>query len=378
MQMDEIELLKRFVKTDTSHPEGNEKRMTDILCGLWPDTAEKTLIRHSDSRYSLIVRIKGRQKTPGTAFLAHIDTVAFGDRDLWTRDPLSAEIVGNELWGRGSVDMKGGCAAITAAGIELLGQGFVPEHDMLFCYTADEEEYGTGIRSMVSGGYLDGISRVIVCEPSGLKTGCCEKGCIWISLRVTGCQSHASRPEQGLNAAEGAIRIISEFKAGMDTSSLDSLLGRNTCSLTVFKSGVGSNIVPPSAEAVVDIRTIPGTSNEKLIEAFRECCRKLCSEDPRWKAEAEVINDRAAAGMDPDGEFTKSIMETARSEGIETRPAGIYFYTDISQVVGKLDVDFCIIGPGDELMCHKTDERIDVDQVKKAKKLYLALIKKLQ
>ena len=76
-------------------------------------------------------------------FLSHTDTV-LADPDEWERDPWSGDLVDDEVWGRGALDMKDQVAGSAVAFASLVREGFEPSGDLLFVSVADEEVGGVG------------------------------------------------------------------------------------------------------------------------------------------------------------------------------------------------------------------------------------------
>src|SRR5262245_48260471 len=77
---------------------------------------------------------------PNLVFAGHTDVVPPGDEKAWKHAPFSAEIAGEELYGRGAVDMKGGIACALAAVIDhLAAHGGKPKGSISFLITGDEE-----------------------------------------------------------------------------------------------------------------------------------------------------------------------------------------------------------------------------------------------
>ncbi|MEO8034420.1 MAG: M20/M25/M40 family metallo-hydrolase, partial [Acidobacteriota bacterium] len=70
--------------------------------------------------------------------LNHIDVVP-ADPKAWTQKPFAADIVINMMWGRGTLDMKGIALCELEAFLDIARSGRVPEHDIIFLATADEE-----------------------------------------------------------------------------------------------------------------------------------------------------------------------------------------------------------------------------------------------
>jgi acetylornithine deacetylase/succinyl-diaminopimelate desuccinylase-like protein len=93
-------------------------------------------------RPNVVARLAGRDG-PSLMFLSHTDTV-LADPGEWERDPWSGDIVDDEVWGRGALDMKDQVAASAVAFASLVREGFEPSGDLLFLSVADEEVGGVG------------------------------------------------------------------------------------------------------------------------------------------------------------------------------------------------------------------------------------------
>ena len=62
-------------------------------------------------RPSLAAILRGSGDGRRLVLNGHMDTVAIDDESRWSVDPFGGEIRAGHVWGRGSVDMKGGLAA---------------------------------------------------------------------------------------------------------------------------------------------------------------------------------------------------------------------------------------------------------------------------
>ncbi|MFN7994100.1 MAG: M20/M25/M40 family metallo-hydrolase [Bryobacteraceae bacterium] len=156
-----VHLLQALVRTDTVAipPHGKEaagQAVIEAFLGAHGIRAEvydtafvtesghprRRLDRDYRGRPNLLAAITGTGRGRSLLLNAHIDTVPAG-RNPWTGSPWSGEIRGERLFGRGSVDMKGGLAAgfvvlgaLHRAGVRLGGD--------LYCESVVDEEWGGG------------------------------------------------------------------------------------------------------------------------------------------------------------------------------------------------------------------------------------------
>ncbi|HXH39852.1 MAG TPA: M20/M25/M40 family metallo-hydrolase [Thermoanaerobaculia bacterium] len=139
----EVALLQQYVRIDTSNPPGNELPGAKFLTGLLArDGIRAEIIESAPGRASVYARIAGRERGGGLLFLNHID-VAPASKEGWTRPPFAAEVFQNQLYGRGTLDMKGIALGELLAFAELARTHRTPEHDVVFLAVADEEAGGT-------------------------------------------------------------------------------------------------------------------------------------------------------------------------------------------------------------------------------------------
>jgi acetylornithine deacetylase/succinyl-diaminopimelate desuccinylase-like protein len=138
----ELRLLQDYVRIDTSNPPGNEIAGARFLANLLAKSGVRAeIIESAPGRASIYARIKGKNAGGGLLLLHHIDVVPATPRG-WGKPPFSAEIVANQLYGRGTLDMKGIGICELAAFVDVAKSGRVPEHDLVFLGVADEETGG--------------------------------------------------------------------------------------------------------------------------------------------------------------------------------------------------------------------------------------------
>ena len=373
------QFLREMIAVDSSHPEGNEKRMVDKIKSYYPDGVEMYEIRHTETRSSLVVRIPGKESNGALAFCGHIDTVAFGDLSAWEHNPLSADEEGDLIFGRGSSDMKAGVAAMTAAALFIIESGLTPLKDILFCYTADEEAGGMGITAVVKEGYLDKAAEVIIAEPSNRRISICEKGAFWLRAEATGILSHGSRPEIGVSAIDLLIDLRDKLADYLDTGYSNPYLGGNTISLTKLCGGVQTNVIPDKAVMELDIRTVEKDVHRGLKAAAERAVKEVCEKRSRGRTGQldivlSVLNDRAMVETSEEADIVKKMTKIWADKGEDVRLRGTIFYTDMSQITPVHDLPFIIFGPGDEGKAHQTNECASLTSLRTVTEAYLTYL----
>ncbi|MFS0912637.1 M20/M25/M40 family metallo-hydrolase [Microbacterium sp. 179-I 3D2 NHS] len=263
-------------------------------------------------RTTVMARVRGRDGSkPGLVVHGHLDVVP-AVADDWSVDPFAGIIRDGMLWGRGAVDMKNMNAMILTAVAEILRAGEQPERDLVLVFFADEENGGVEGSAMVVRDHPEWFAgaTAAISEVGGysisvdgrraylLQVG--EKALIWVRLVAKGRAGHGSRlhddnavtklaeavaaigrtrwPVRLTPTTEALLEGLGELSgrpaddpdalaaaAGPAEAFLRSTL-RTTTNPTVLTAGYKHNVIPERAEALVDVRVIPGTEDDVLAE----------------------------------------------------------------------------------------------------------------
>ncbi len=141
----EIARLQEYVRIDTS--KNNEIDGARYLAAILArEKIPAEIIESAPGRANLYARIKGKHDGDALLLLNHIDVVAAPPQG-WSHPPFAAEAQLNFIWGRGTLDMKGIAVCQLEAFLDVARSGRVPERDLVFLATADEEHDGVlGVR----------------------------------------------------------------------------------------------------------------------------------------------------------------------------------------------------------------------------------------
>ena len=139
----ELDLLRHYVRIDTSNPPGNELPAAQWLAGILESNGvHAEIIESAPRRASVYARLKGQRPNEGLLLLHHIDVVP-ADPAAWSQPPFAANIVLNQVYGRGTLDMKGIGICELRAFLDVANGGRTPERDLVFLAVADEESGST-------------------------------------------------------------------------------------------------------------------------------------------------------------------------------------------------------------------------------------------
>jgi acetylornithine deacetylase/succinyl-diaminopimelate desuccinylase-like protein len=309
------ELTQRLIRVDTTNPPGNETAAAELLRDyLEAAGVECELHARVPERANLVARIRGRGDGPSLAFLSHTDVV-LADPKEWERDPFGGELVGDDVWGRGALDMKGEVAASAVALATLAREGWRGSGDLVFIAAADEEVGdGFGLQWLVEA-HPDAVrTDFSVNEGAGDRVelggrvyylcATAEKMTAPFILRVHGRSGHASMPAIADNALVkaaplvarlGAFRaeptLIPEVEAFLDTvlgatpppgdalasarqlsplaaEVIEPLLAM-TVSPTKAHASDKRNVIPAVCEITVDVRLLPGQTPDEAERELR-------------------------------------------------------------------------------------------------------------
>ncbi|MFM9878200.1 MAG: M20/M25/M40 family metallo-hydrolase [Rhodoglobus sp.] len=406
-------IAQELIRFDTTNfGEGRSNGETDAAeylggllegMGLTPEYVDATT-----GRTSVFARVEGADGTkPALVVHGHTDVVP-ADPTNWSVDPFGGVIRDGLLWGRGAVDMKNMDAMIIAALQDILGAGKQPGRDLVIAFFSDEENggvfgshYVVDHRPDLFAGATEAISEVggYSVHLNGqraylLQTG--EKALVWIKLVARGVAAHGSRviPNNAVTKLAEAVAKLGrrEWPVRL-TATTEMLVGelarimavdlqklgpeqvvlstgtaagfiqatlRTTTNPTLLKAGYKHNVIPDTAEALIDIRTLPGEEEQVLAEVH-----ELIGDD------VEIIVMHSDIGLENtfDGPLVDAMVSTlnAHDPGAPVLPYLMSGGTD-NKALSKLgitgygfaplrlpaDLDF-------PAMFHGVDERVPLD-----------------
>ncbi|MCC7163652.1 MAG: ArgE/DapE family deacylase [Anaerolineae bacterium] len=333
----------------------------------------------ASDRPNVVCTLPGKTDRIGLLFLGHTDTVPF----LGMENPLSGEVSGNYLWGRGSVDMKGGVAAAVQAVLALARAGVELEKGVAVAVTIDEESEHRGAFALAQQGFH--ADYCIVPEPSAnqILLGC--KGTAPIRIDVAGILAHASNPWLGVSAIQKAANLISELYAMPMKEFTVSELGltlRGTMNVGVIQGGTAYNNVADKCSLYLDRRMVPGETQESCLAEVRSVLSALTTNDPQFRAMAETsrpdwhwqpimqrgLNPAFTSGSSPIAQAVRFAHQEICGE-----PAVFGYtngYMDMDFMVNDLGIPSINYGPGEPGMSHTAHERLRIDQLVTATRVF--------
>ena len=204
--------------------------------------------------------VYGNQK-PNICFAGHVDVVPAMNEELWKSDPYKMNIIDDNVYGRGTVDMKGAIACALASVAEFLKHN-KPSGAISFLLTTDEEgdaKYGTKMMLEHIKNQKPLIDLCILGEPTTIqnigdtiKIG--RRGSVNFDLTINGKQGHVAYPEKAINPLPILIDILKEIKDKKFDNGNEFFQSTNLELTSIDTGNQTSNIIPESVNAKFNIR----------------------------------------------------------------------------------------------------------------------------
>ncbi|HET6838373.1 MAG TPA: succinyl-diaminopimelate desuccinylase [Bradyrhizobium sp.] len=332
---------------------------------------------------NLYARIGG--SAPHISFAGHTDVVPAGDEAAWTHGAFSGEVKDGFLYGRGTVDMKGGIACSVAAVLEhLAAHGGTPREDgngsISFLITGDEEDVSiNGTVKLLQWAAARGekFDHCVLGEPSNVEElGDCIKvgrrGSQSGTLYVDGVQGHVAYPHRAANPVPDIASLI----VALSNEPLDHGSAQFQASNLEFTSiDVGnpaSNVIPAQARAKFNIRFNDHHTQDSLRALVEQRVAKAAGNRIRARIVWEPSN--ANVFVTKPGAFT-DLAVAAIEEITGRRP-------ELSTSGGTSDarfisnycpvIEFGLVGQ----TMHQVDERTPVADLEKLTKIYRGILER--
>ena len=294
------------------------EKLIAALPALYPHVFERCSFERLNGR-ALLFRLPGKSEGAPTVLMAHYDVVP-ANEEAWDAPAFDGVVRDGCLWGRGTLDTKVTMNGALFAADTLLAGGFVPEHDVYFAFSGGEEVSGPGASYIVDLFEARGISPALVLDEGGAVVegvfpgvsrpcgliGIAEKGMIDLAYTVKSNGGHASAPKPNAPVDRLAractkvldnppkLHLTAPVREMFDTlgrhssflyrvifanlrlflpvldlickkggGEMNALL-RTTIAFTQMKGSAASNVIPPEATLVSNIRINPAESVESV------------------------------------------------------------------------------------------------------------------
>ncbi len=321
----ELVKCKTVSYKDSSLEDNSEfQKLIDKLPSLYPNVFKVCSFETLPDR-ALLFKWSGKEMGDAAVMMAHYDVVPVNE-DMWQKPPFEAILEDGVLWGRGTLDTKVTVNGILSAAENLIKQGFTPKNDIYFAFSGGEEVNGNGAVNIVDYFENNNIKLSLVVDEGGavvenvfpgVKAPCgligiAEKGMMDVEYKVLSGGGHASAPKPNApidRLSNACCRLLSKpfkshitkpvkemfdtlgrhssflyrmifanlwlFKGVLDIlckksgGELNALM-RTTVAFTQAKGSTASNVIPPEATFVSNIRLNPNDTMDSALEYIKK------------------------------------------------------------------------------------------------------------
>lgn len=318
------DMLKSLVEINTTHAHGSTEAAKAIqrwLLSAGFPASDVVLLAPADhpTKGNVVVRYRGKRSSDPVLFLGHLDVVEAKPED-WSVDPFKLTQQERWFYGRGTIDMKDGDAALVESLIRLKREKFVPDRDLIVAFTADEEAGGDANGpAFLLKEHRDLIDAALVVNLDGgggntkngerqfFELGTSEKTYVTFTLETTSPGGHGSLPgpDNAIYRLAAGLGRLEAFKfpvtlTATTRTSFDKLGAlesgsvaadmravaqsppdlaaaerlsqnvrlnaqlRTTCVATLISGGHAENALPQRAKATIQCRMLPGDSADNV------------------------------------------------------------------------------------------------------------------
>jgi acetylornithine deacetylase len=371
-----VELVSALVAIDSVNPDLVKGGAGELEIA---DFVSRWLLDHGFEVYRQSTSARGRDNIIGvlrgsgggrTLMLnGHMDTVGTAGMD----HPLDPRIVEGRLYGRGSLDAKGGLAAF------MLAAASVPQRelrgDVLLTAVVDEEFGSIGTEAILREWRADGA---LVAEPTALDLTTCHKGFVWLEIETEGIAAHGSRPEEGADAIVQMGHVLlglDELAGRLAAAPGHPLLGHGSVHASLISGGQELSSYPASCRLQLERRTIPGESPDDVLAEIQRLLDEISARHPSFRATARLTFSREPLSESTEADILEELRSAAESMlGHPPDYAGSAGWMD-SALISAAGIPVVVFGPAGEGL-HSVNEWVDLASAHSCSEIVAATIRR--
>lgn len=367
-----VELLRHLVAIDSINPDlvpggaGEEKIARFVAEWLERAGLEVVWDEPAPGRPNVIGIARGSGGGRSLLLNAHMDTVGV----IGMERPHDPFIQDNRLYGRGAYDMKGGLAAIMAAGAAARKRGL--RGDVIVTAVADEEYASIGTSSIAKHWHTDAA---IVTEPTELDICIAHKGFAWLDIETEGVAAHGSRPDLGVDAIVKMGKVLvglEELDRSLRSSPSHRQLGSGSIHASLIEGGQELSSYPKHCSLRVERRTVPGETLQKVESEIPRIFERIAASDPTFKATVKTGLVRDPFEVSLDEPIVRTLLRKATAIlGHEPAEIGSTGWMD-SALLSAAGIPTVVFGPGGE-GAHAVVEWSNLEQVERCAEILAAV-----
>lgn len=322
---------------DIESVSGAEKVLADAVESALAGHRHLDVSRHGDT----VVARTHLGRAERVVIAGHLDTVPLADNLPTRRD-------GDVLWGRGTVDMKGG----VAVALRLAAQVVDPARDVTYVFYDNEEveaeRNGLGRLARDRPDLLEADFAVLMEPTSAEVEGGCN-GTLRVRVSIRGKTAHSARWWMGHNAIHAAGEVLDRLRRYEPAAvEVDGLVYREGLNAVAISGGIAGNVIPDRCDVDVNFRFAPHRTEQAALDHVTTVFEGFDVDLLDSAAGARPGLDRPAAAA-----FIAAVGGEVRAK---------QGWTDVARFTG-LGIPAVNYGPGDPLLAHADDERVNIAEI---------------
>jgi len=310
-----VAFAQELVRTPSQNGIDNERDVAQLVFnklksfGFSPE-----LIGDDPNRPSVICHIKKREGAKTVWLEAGLDTVPAGWLGAWDAEPFSGDVIEGKLHGLGAADCKVAVATFAYLAKSLFDD---PNFDgnIFLGFDADEQAgWFSGARDILRHAPKADVCILGYQGMEEISIG--ARGWTRLTLSTTGKSQHTgNRYPKGVNAIHAMGKaIVAIQKIRLPIKSDSYFWFGSALNIAQIEGGTAINIVPDFCRAEIDVRLVPGQTEEDVAQHIRKALNKLTKNGRLFQYELVINQGERAYLTDPKHPFIRTFTQAAARE----------------------------------------------------------------